>query len=145
MWLSGVVYAKHSTQSRLSASGRVPNSTFEWQFVLCFNLFAAMVASADVVILLRLDRTIAGKYMATTWAPARDSLLATHERLRKVAIGGSVAGFTLAGLYGSAALYGTTFESYTAVDALFIPLWLTLSYVNFFLLSIIGILICSEL
>ncbi|KAH7678466.1 hypothetical protein AAVH_41633, partial [Aphelenchoides avenae] len=90
-----IVYARRSTYSRLRATGLVPESlrdvqrllevykhpvgletiveiaerklaAFEWQLVMVTNLLLALIALADAVKLLRLDRTIADKYMSAS-------------------------------------------------------------------------------
>ncbi|KAH7722828.1 hypothetical protein AAVH_09643 [Aphelenchoides avenae] len=106
----GIVQARLSTESRLRATeGSVSHreselDPFEWHLVLWTNLFLAMLALADAVKTLRMDRRIADKYTAANSGPRRSSILKEHQELRKDVIGASIAAFTLAGLYGSAAL-----------------------------------------
>ncbi|KAH7700610.1 hypothetical protein AAVH_32267, partial [Aphelenchoides avenae] len=88
--------------------GESDRRSFEWHWVMWTNLFNATVTLVVAVILLRRDRRIADQYMAATSGQRRGRVLKKHRKLRIVVIVGSVAGFILAGLYGSAALYGMT-------------------------------------
>lgn len=150
MWLLGIVQARLSTESRLRATeGSVSHreselDPFEWHLVLWTNLFLAMLALADAVKTLRMDRRIADKYTAANSGPRRSSILKEHQELRKDVIGASIAAFTLAGLYGSAALYGTTFQLFSAVQTLFTVLVLTSFYINFVLLVRVGCMLCFD-
>lgn len=92
----------------------------------------------------RVDRKIADKYMAATSGPRRESVLKKHMKLRKAVIGYSVAGFVFAGLYASAVLYGTTFQSFWAADALFITLMFTSSVTDLCLIEWFVLLLFTD-
>lgn len=86
------------------------------------TLYLAVIALAVAVQLHRVNRRIANAYMAATEPSLRVRFQKEHDNMRKVIIRAAVAALISAGLHGSAALYGSTFQAFGAVDALFIPL-----------------------
>ncbi|KAH7700712.1 hypothetical protein AAVH_32165 [Aphelenchoides avenae] len=114
---------------------------FQWQWATWSGLVLAVLHLAAAVLLLRLDRTIADEYMAATPGRGHDGIRRKHEKLRHIVIGAIIVAFTFAGLYGFATLYGMTFVSFWAIDALFLPLLITSPVIHFFLLLLSGVLI----
>lgn len=103
----------------------------EWILVAIITVFLAMLALADVVMLLRLTRTVDDAYMTAASSARRDRIQTKHNKLRTLFIS-TVFTIVFVGLCASAALYGMTLESLGDVGKFFIPV-LVASFVFSFL------------
>lgn len=108
--------------------------TFEWHWVMWTNLLLAIFVSAVAVRLHRRGRKVADQYMAATSGQRRGRVMKKHRKLRKVVINATIVCFILVGLYGSAALFGMTLQSFWAVNVVFRVLLMLSCIVNFVLL-----------
>lgn len=102
------------------------------------SVFFAMLAFADGVLLLRLDRIIGDVYMAAKSSTRRDIIRSKHNDLCKVVIFASIFALIFAGLYAFAARYGMTLQSFRDVDKVFVPLLGTRFFVIINVLFISG-------
>ncbi|KAH7725127.1 hypothetical protein AAVH_07406 [Aphelenchoides avenae] len=113
---------------------------FRWRWVTWLSLILVVLDLAAAVLLRRVERAIADKYMAATSDLRRNGVLHEHEKLRMALTIATIFGFVLAGLYGSAALYGTTFQSFSAVDALYRFLISSILLISFLYLAVMEVL-----
>lgn len=113
---------------------QVSETSFGWHWAVWTSLVLAVLDLTVAALLLGMDIRIADEYVAAVHDQAREIIRGKHENLRKYVIGTVVGAFILAGLYGSAALYGMTLQSFWAVSVLFLPLLVSLPFIHFFLL-----------
>lgn len=85
----------------------------------CVCVLITVLSVLNFALLLQANRKIGDAYMAATWHLRREWLQREHEDLRKIVISETVVTLVLAVLYGLSALYGTTFQSFWAVDVWF--------------------------
>lgn len=111
------------------------------EVVTWITIVLAALALVDIILVLRASRKIGESYMVAMNLPRRDGLRREHEELRKTVTVATIIAYIFGGFCGSAALYGTTLQTFHAADNFFGLLFLTSLFISsaIFLLSIASI------